>query len=128
MAFNIQEYVEPVAFGNAVYGVTGQLVDSAIAAGYAQWIKGITGTLPVIQSLDAKRVKIVFTPEQIPIMRQWLDQQVSGAFKSGVPSAVEYDLGSVLNMWAAKYAVPTVVGIMIAGFIAGYMVHKMRIF
>ena len=130
MAFDLQQFVDPLAFGNAVYQYTGQLVDSAIAAGYAQWVKGITGSLPLIKSVegDTKRVKIVFTPEQIPLMRKWLDDQLSGAFKPGAPGIVQYDFGSVFNMWAAKYAVPTVAGIFIAGIIIGYFTHKLRIF
>jgi hypothetical protein len=128
MALDIMSFVEPTAFGNSVYQYTGKLVDSAIAAGYAQWIKGITGSLPIIQAVGDKQVKIEFTAEQIPIMRKWLDTQVSGAFKAGAPSAVQYDLGSVLNMWAAKYALPTVIGIFLLGVTAGYVANRMRWF
>lgn len=128
MALNLQQYIEPAAFASAVYDVTGQMVDSAIASGYAQWIKGITGTMPVIVKTDDTHVKIVFTQAQIPVMRKWLDDQLKGAVKPSAAGPVTYDFGSVLNMWAAKYAVPTVAGIFIGGVLLGYIAHKMRWF
>jgi len=127
MAFNLQTFIDPLAFGNEIYGITGQVVDSAIAAGYAQWVKGVTGSLPRILKVDESHAKVIFSQEQIPVMRKWLDDQVKGALKPSAAGPVSYELGPVLNMWAAKYAVPTVIGIFIAGLVAGYVIHKMRI-
>lgn len=127
MAISLQTFLDPLSFSNEVYGITGESVDSAIAGGFAQWVKGITGTMPGIVKIDDAHVKIVFTQNQIPIMRKWLDDQVKGALTPREAGAVSYELGPVINMWAAKYAVPTVAGLFVAGLIAGYLIHRMRI-
>ena len=127
MSISIDTFVDPVAFANEVYRITSKPVDSAIAAGYAQWVKGITGTLPQIISTADNRAKIVFTQAQIPVMRKWLDDQVKNALKPSAAGPVSYELGPVMNMWAAKYAVPTAAAIFIGGLIAGYIIVKMRI-
>jgi hypothetical protein len=107
-----------------VYTLTGSLADSAVSAGFAAWVQSITGSVPITTRLAGDRVRVSFTPEQIPIMRAWLDSQVKGAFTAGPPPKVEYAIGDVINLWAAKYAVPSVLGIFIAGLILGYLVRR----
>lgn len=124
MAGIVNQFLEPVSVGNDVYTLTGSLADGAVAAGFSAWVQSITGTVPIATRLPGDRVRVSFTKEQIPIMRAWLDNMLKGAFAGGPPPKVEYALGDVINLWAAKYALPTVAGIFIAGLVLGYLSRR----
>lgn len=121
---SVDQFLAPVGVGNDVYGITHSLGEAAVAAGFAAWVNSVTNDLPYVTDLGNGRAKVQFSPASIPVMRQWLDDQVRGAFTSGEPPTVEYDLGAVLNTWAVKYAVPSAVAIFLAGLLAGYLLRR----
>jgi hypothetical protein len=120
----LTQFTEPLSVGNDVYSLTGSLSDGAVAAGFAAWVQSITGSVPVTTRLPGDRVRVSFTAAQIPIMRAWLDNMLKGAVSGGPPPKVEYALGDVINMWAAKYALPTVAAVFIGGIIAGWLLRR----
>lgn len=123
----LDQYIEPLAVGTLVGNVTKNAADAAKSAGYAAFIKSVTGGVPTVEELPGRRVRLMYTDKQIDDIRAWLDDQVKKGFaKDQVSSNVEYNLGPVLSPWAMKYALPAGAGLFLAGMGLAWVLLKVK--
>ena len=117
MAGDIIDFIGAASIGNRVYDITGSNTDSFTAGGYAAFVQAITGAQPVVLNLGNKKARIILSTTQVTLMQQYLDNQISTASKQN--NALEIDLKPVIIPWALKYAIPAVIAV----FAAGYLAH-----
>lgn len=114
-----KNYLELAGYAGAVSQHTGNHVNGAKAAGYAAWIQSVTGEIPRMVRLPDNRVKIVLSETQVVKMKQFLDNQVSGALSRKEPGPIDYGLGPVIKPWAMRYVLPAGIGVLVVGIITG---------
>jgi len=94
------------------------LIDRGKAVLFQQWIKSIIGQTPPMYEYE-DHIEIDFTPEQIQLIKDYLNRQVRGAFmpSDAPPPKVQIRFGKFLIPWSIENAVP----FLAASFGLGYL-------
>jgi hypothetical protein len=90
------------------------LTRAATAESYAVALEKMTG-VPVAVRHVADYSEVYWTPQNVPAARSWLNRQLS----PGKPGDVRVDFGPVVYPVATRRALPFVVGLLLAGYVAG---------
>lgn len=104
------------AVGIAAVQVTGKEADAFKAAGYAAWVKSVTGEPPKVTDVNGRAV-LVLTTAQVKSMQEWVKSSLK---KPETPPSVSMELGPVFK----PFIYQSVIGIALAGALAGFMVGK----
>lgn len=103
----LNDILNTAGYGLAVSGHTGETIDASYAAGYAAWIKSITGSFPQVVRLPGNRVRLTLTAQQQKTMRDYFNSQIFKALKpADKKPRVEYELAPVLKPMAYSYGIP----------------------
>lgn len=125
MALDIQSLIDTGTVAARVQAITGDAQASATAAGYAAWVAAATGSAPTVARIGSEnRVRMVMTERQQIALRQWLDGQVGGLFSpQAAPPVVDSGMGEVLTPWALQYAGPAIIGALVLGWVAHWLIQ-----
>ena len=106
--------------------ITGSGEAAAQAAGYGAFITSITGSRPSIVRIGTeKRARMVLSSDQQLALRRWLNNQVGGMLAApGAPPVFDTNLGSTLTPLAMQYAAPTIIGAVVVGWLAHWMLSR----
>lgn len=106
-----------------VYAITRSNADAASAAGYAQWIKSMTGSLPYVERDQYGRARVFLDPQQAAAMRKWIERSAIKSLSSTPePGSLYIDFQPVIEPLLLQYGLLTVIAVAAAGFIAGRLV------
>lgn len=106
--------------------ITGNGGAAAQAAGYGAWVAAVTGSRPKIERIGSEnRARMVLSEDQKLAMRGWLNRQV-GSFLAapGEPPVFDANLGPTLTPWALQYAAPMIIGAIVTGWLAHWMLSR----
>lgn len=78
----LENIIDVSGISAGVYGITKNSTDAAAAAGYAQWIKAVTGKLPYLEKDEYGRARLFLDPQQAETMRKWLQAQAIKSLRS----------------------------------------------
>jgi len=118
---SLDNIISAGGIAGGVYAITGQTQDAAAAAGYGAWVQSVSGTFPNVVKTGDRQATITLTPNQVSMMREWLDDQiVSSVRPSKTDASLRVEFGPVLKPLAVKY----VVFVLAAGFLAGWFSHR----
>jgi len=87
---------------------------AATAESYAAALEKMVGVPAAVRHV-ANYSEVYWSRENIPAAQSWLNRQLS----PGKPGDVRVDFGPVVYPVAARRALPYVVGLLVAGYVAG---------
>jgi hypothetical protein len=120
MAIDLTQLLDTGSGALRINEITNDAQASATASVYCAWIQSITGTQPTVTEGKPGKVVLVLSPAQRSAMSKWLDAQVQGIINDRSTPTVDMGLGPVLGPWGLKYAAPTIIGAILAGWVAHY--------
>ena len=98
------------------------LIDRAKATLAAKWVESVIGQQPpVIDHGDY--LEVDFTPEQIQLFKNYLNNQVRGAFTATnkKPPTVQIRFGKILIPWSIENLAPFFIGSFGLGYLTKYL-------
>lgn len=115
-----ETWAESLAVGGTVSGYTNNTIEGAKAAGYAAWVRNVTGEIPIVRRLPDGRARIELNTEQERKLRRFFDNQIALSLMPGKkPPQVEYEFDTVVRPLVYKYGIPAGIIIFVAGILTG---------
>jgi hypothetical protein len=124
MASDLSTLLDSGSIAAQVQLYTGDGEAAASAGGTAAWIAAITGEAPGLVQVDDKHMRLSISDKQKLAIQAWLNAQVGSMLQPTAAPTVDLGLGPVLGPWSLQYAGPAIIGALVLGWFAHWLLAR----